>query len=84
MDNEADDILMGTEFTEIFIPIKYTEKVMNLLNDIYIKKGLDSTGFYSRLSITLQTTDLFPRPTAMIRIHSTYLSFVQLKSIPCA
>jgi hypothetical protein len=47
MDNEADDILMGTEFTEIFIPIKYTERVMNLLNDIYIKKGLDSTGFYS-------------------------------------
>jgi len=47
MDNEADDILMGTEFTEIFIPIKYTERAMNLLNDIYIKKGYDATGFYS-------------------------------------
>ena len=47
MDNGADDILLGTEFTEIFIPVKYTERVMNLLNDIYIKKGYDATGFYS-------------------------------------
>ena len=47
MDNGADDILLGTEFTEIFIPIKYTERAMNLLNDIYIKKGYESTGFYS-------------------------------------
>lgn len=47
MDNGADDILLGTEFTEIFIPIKYTERAMNLLNDIYIKKGYEATGFYS-------------------------------------
>lgn len=47
MDNEADEILMGTEFTEIFIPIKYSEKAMQLLNDLYIKKGYDATGFYS-------------------------------------
>lgn len=47
MDNEADSILLGTEFTEIFIPIKYTERVMQLLNDIYKKKGFESTGFYS-------------------------------------
>ncbi len=47
MDNEADEILMGTEFTEIFIPIKYTEKAMQLLNDIYEKKGYEATGFYA-------------------------------------
>jgi len=47
MDNEADEILMGTEFTEIFIPIKYTERAMQLLNDIYTKKGYEATGFYS-------------------------------------
>ena len=47
MDNGADDILLGTEFTEIFIPIKDTERAMQLLNDIYIKKGYESTGFYS-------------------------------------
>ena len=47
MDIAADEILMGTEFTEIFIPIKYTERAMQLLNDIYVKKGYDATGFYS-------------------------------------
>jgi len=47
MDNEADSILLGTEFTEIFIPIKYTERVMQLLNDLYTKKGYQATGFYS-------------------------------------
>lgn len=47
MDNEADSILLGTEFTEIFIPVKYTERVMQLLDNIYNKKGYESTGFYS-------------------------------------
>ena len=47
MDNEADSILLGTEFTEIFIPIRYTERVMQLLNDLYKKKEYESTGFYS-------------------------------------
>ena len=33
MDNTADDVLMATEFTEIWIPIQYTQQVMNLLQD---------------------------------------------------
>ena len=47
MDNEADEILMGTEFTEIFIPLRYTEQAMQLLNDLYVKKGYEATSFYS-------------------------------------
>ena len=47
MDNGADDILMGTEFTEIFIPLTYTEKTMRLLKELYERKGLEAAGYYS-------------------------------------
>jgi D-arabinono-1,4-lactone oxidase len=47
MDNEVDDIMMGTEFTEIWIPIQYTQQVMNLLNDHYKKNGYSATGAFS-------------------------------------
>lgn len=47
MDNVADDVLLGTEFTEIWIPIQYTKKVMNLLNDHYKKEGYKATGSFS-------------------------------------
>jgi hypothetical protein len=47
MDNTADDILLGTEFTEIWIPLQYTEQCMNLLNDMFVDNGLAATGYYS-------------------------------------
>lgn len=47
MDNAADDILLGTEFTEIWIPIEYTEKVMNLMKVQFAAKGTDASGYYS-------------------------------------
>jgi hypothetical protein len=47
MDNTADDILLGTEFTEIWVPIQYTEQCMNLLNDMFVDKGVPATGYYS-------------------------------------
>lgn len=47
MDNTADDILLGTEFTEIWIPLQYTEQCMNLLNDMFVDNGLVATGYYS-------------------------------------
>lgn len=47
MDNTADDILLGTEFTEIWIPIQHTERCMNLLNDMFVDKGVPATGYYS-------------------------------------
>lgn len=45
MDNGASDILMGIEFTEIWIPLSYTEKVMNLLNDHFTTGGSAATGY---------------------------------------
>ena len=47
MDNVVDDIMMGTEFTEIWIPIQYTQQVMNLLKQHYIKNGYAATGAFS-------------------------------------
>lgn len=47
MDNTADDILMGTEFTEIWVPIQHTERCMNLLNAMFVDKGAVATGYYS-------------------------------------
>lgn len=47
MDNTADDILLGTEFTEIWIPIQYTEQCMKLLNDMFVTTGVGAVGYYS-------------------------------------
>jgi D-arabinono-1,4-lactone oxidase len=47
MDNTADDLLMGTEFTEIWVPLKYTEQSMNLLNDLFKEKGFKATDYFS-------------------------------------
>jgi hypothetical protein len=47
MDDNADDILLGTEFTEIWIPIEHTLKSMNLLKRLFDEKGYAAQGFYS-------------------------------------
>jgi D-arabinono-1,4-lactone oxidase len=47
MDNNADDILMGTEFTEIWIPIEHTEKTMQLLKKLFDQKAYGAQGYYS-------------------------------------
>ena len=47
MDNTADDILLGTEFTEIWIPIQYTQQCMNLLNDLFNAPNSPAVGYYS-------------------------------------
>ncbi|MBP7952015.1 MAG: hypothetical protein KAZ17_00875 [Sphingorhabdus sp.] len=46
MDNSADDVLLGSEFTEIWVPIKYTETCMKLLRDMFVKNGSAATGFF--------------------------------------
>jgi len=33
--------------TEIFIPLQYTERAMQLLNELYVKEGYSATSFYS-------------------------------------
>lgn len=47
MDNTADDILMGTEFTEIWVPIQYTERCMQLMNQMFLDKGEEAVGWFS-------------------------------------
>lgn len=47
MDNTADDVLLGTEFTEIWVPISYAEHCMNLLQEMFSTGGSAATGYYS-------------------------------------
>jgi len=47
MDNQVSDVLMPTEFTEIWIPISQTEAVMNAMLDHYRQGGMAATGSYS-------------------------------------
>jgi len=47
MDNNASDIMMDTEFTEIWIPLEYTARAMNLVNNIFNEGKTNATGYYS-------------------------------------
>ena len=47
MDNSAGDVLLGTGFTELFVPLQHTERAMNVLNEWYKEKGVAATGYYS-------------------------------------
>jgi D-arabinono-1,4-lactone oxidase len=48
MDNNADDESLGTEFTEIFVPLERTAEVMRLLKEHFDAGGYDATGFYAQ------------------------------------
>lgn len=47
MDNEVDDDLLPTEFTELWIPIEHTPQVMRALRECYATGGLAATGTYA-------------------------------------
>jgi hypothetical protein len=52
MDNQADDELLPTEFTEIWVPLAYTERAMKLLHDYFTEPEDDGesyrrTGLYA-------------------------------------
>lgn len=47
MDNQVDDTIMGTCFTELWIPIDQTQAVMQTLQNLYQTKGFDATGTFS-------------------------------------
>ncbi len=52
MDNQANDVLMPTEFTEAWLPLPRTEEAMNLLRDYFSAPGDDAaalarTGTYA-------------------------------------
>ena len=48
MDNHADDESLGTEFTEIFVPLEKTAEAMRLLKDHFDRGGYDAAGFYAQ------------------------------------
>jgi hypothetical protein len=48
MDNTADDVILGTEFVEIWAPIQYTQQIMNLLQGMFDAKGAAATGYYAQ------------------------------------
>jgi D-arabinono-1,4-lactone oxidase len=48
MDNTADDVMLGTEFVEIWAPIQYTQQIMNLLQGMFDAKGATATGYYAQ------------------------------------
>jgi D-arabinono-1,4-lactone oxidase len=47
MDNTADDVLLGTEFVEIWLPIQYTAQVMTLLQAMFDAHGSAATGYFA-------------------------------------
>jgi hypothetical protein len=48
MDNTADDVLLGTEFVEMWAPIQYTQQIMNLLQGMFTAKGAAATGWFAQ------------------------------------
>ncbi len=47
MDNTVSDGLLGTEFTEIWVPIQHAQKVMNLYQNMFEESGNAATGYFS-------------------------------------
>ena len=48
MDNTADDVLLGTEFIEIWVPIQHTQRVMELFRAMFEEHGSQATGYYAQ------------------------------------
>ena len=47
MDNQVDERLFPTEFTELWIPLARTQDVMNTLRQHYRARGLEATGAFA-------------------------------------
>ena len=62
MDNAANDVLMGTAFTEIWIPLAFTQKTMKVLNEHFIKNGYKGTGYYSTELYATTKSDFWLSP----------------------
>jgi len=63
MDNGADDKLMPTTFTEVWIPISQTRAVMQKMRDHYKKKGFDATGSYCCELYAAKRSDFWLSPS---------------------
>jgi hypothetical protein len=47
MDNNANDITMDTEFTEIWIPLADSSRALSLINKMFMEGGFNATTYYS-------------------------------------
>ena len=47
MDNTADDVLLASEFAELWVPIQHSATVVNLLQGMFTAKGSKATGYYA-------------------------------------
>jgi D-arabinono-1,4-lactone oxidase len=64
MDNTVSDGLLGTEFTEIWVPIGRAQQVMNLYQDMFDEGGYAATGYYS--------TEVYGGPPSSSWMHPGY------------
>ena len=64
MDNTVDDTFLGTEFTEIWVPIQHAKKVMNLYRDLFTSQGDEATGYFS--------TEVYGGPTSSAWLDPGY------------
>jgi hypothetical protein len=63
MDNDIDDRLMPTDFTEIWIPLSKTSEVMSKLRDFYAENGYGATGSYSCELYAAKQSDFWMSPS---------------------
>ena len=47
MDNTVDDVFLGTEFTEIWVPISYAGQAASIYRDMFADRGAEATGYFS-------------------------------------
>lgn len=64
MDNTVSDGLLGTEFTEIWVPLSRTEEVMSIYQDMFDEGGYAATGYYS--------TEVYGGPPTKSWMHPGY------------
>ncbi|WP_299193874.1 FAD-binding protein [uncultured Erythrobacter sp.] len=64
MDNTVSDGLLGTEFTEIWVPIGRAQQVMNLYQEMFEQGGYDATGYFS--------TEVYGGPPSSGWMHPGY------------
>ncbi len=64
MDNTVSDALLGTEFTEIWVPIGRAQQVMELYQAMFDQGGYDATGYFS--------TEIYGGPPTSGWMHPGY------------
>ena len=62
MDNTVSDDLLGTEFTEVWVPIGRTEQVIDLYKQMFDEGGYHSTGYFSTEVYAGAPTDQWMHP----------------------